>query len=176
MAWVAAPAWGQAVTVATVGDTLHVRAPGFAFIEGPVLKRLQDGRSVRIDIDLAVLASPGGRPVTRVQQGFNVSFDLWEQRFAVTRIGTPARSISHLTSANAQAWCLENVTVPVSTLGSLGRETPFWVKLTYRVPDDNAEANDAPVTLWSLIEVLSRRQQDDNPERSFEAGPFRLAK
>jgi hypothetical protein len=82
------------------------------FIAGPVLERLQDGRSVRVDFDLIVLEKPNGAIITRTQQSFNLSFDLWEQRFAVTRIGPMPRSISHLTARAAEDWCLDNVTVP----------------------------------------------------------------
>ena len=81
----------QTLTVRTVADALHVRASGLGFISGPVLDRLQDGRSVRVDFDLIVLEKPNGAVVTRAQQSFNLSFDLWEQRFAVTRIGPMPR-------------------------------------------------------------------------------------
>ena len=70
----------QTLTVRTVSDALHVRASGLGFIAGPVLDRLQDGRSVRIDFELTVLDKPQGVVVTRTQQSFNLSFDLWEQR------------------------------------------------------------------------------------------------
>ena len=173
-------AWtsGQSVTVATVGDALHLRAPEFRFLEGRVLSRLRDGRSVRIDFDLDVRSTRDGPTVTRTRQGFNVSFDLWEERFAVTRIGTPARSVSHLTSNGAEAWCLDNLTVPVAAIGRLGRDAPFWVKLVYRVQDDASRRGpeaDAPFSIRSLIDALSRRRQDDEPGSTLEAGPFRLS-
>ncbi len=170
---------GQTLTVHVVGDALHVRAPGsgFGFIQGAALERLQDGRALRVDFELAVLADPGARAVTERRQSFNLSYDLWEERFAVSLIGVPRRSISHLTATDAEAWCLEQLTVPVAAFGRLGRDAPLWIRLAYRVqdPDPAADPDDgARFTLRTLIDLLSRRGQDDTVGDSVEAGPFRL--
>ena len=171
------PVDAQTLTVRAVADALHVRASGLGFISGPVLDRLQDGRSVRVDFDLIVLEKPNGAVVSRAQQSFNLSFDLWEQRFAVTRIGPMPRSISHLTARAAEDWCLDNVTVPVASLGRTGRDTPFWVRVAYRIQDraSTAAPDDSTFTLQTLIDVLSRRREDENKAKSLEAGPFRLS-
>ena len=166
----------QTVTVRTVADALHVQARNFSFIDGPVLARLKEGRSVRIDFEMAVLSKPEGPIVKQVMQAFTLSFDLWEERFAVSRIGASPRSISHLRSRDAETWCLENVTMPVSSLG-LGRDTPFWIRLAYRVQDAANAGNAEPgerYTLQGLIDRLSRRREEDNLARSIDAGPFRL--
>src|SRR4029079_3132555 len=76
-----------------------------------------------------------GSPTAPGQFSFIVSYDLCEQRFAVTRVGTPPRSISHLTAKNAEGWCLENMTLPVATLGRLAHARPFWIRVDYRVQD-----------------------------------------
>ena len=172
---------GQSVTVYVAGDALHVRAPGsgfgFGFIQGAALERLQDGRALRVDFELAVLAEPGAEAVAERRQSFNLSYDLWEERFAVSLIGGPPRSISHLTARAAEAWCLEQLMVPVAALGRLGRDAPLWIRLAYRVqdPDPAADPDDgARFTLWTLIDLLSRRGQDDTVGDSVEAGPFRL--
>lgn len=167
----------QTLTVRTVSDALHVRAAGLGFIAGSVLDRLQDGRSVRVDFDLIVLDKPNGTIIARAQQGFNLSFDLWEQRFAVTRIGPMPRSISHLTARAAEDWCLDNVTVPLASLGRTARDTPFWVRVAYRLQDraSTATPDDSTFTLQTLIDVLSRRREDENRGKSVEAGPFRLS-
>jgi hypothetical protein len=170
---------GQSVTVYVVEDELHVRAPGssFAFIEGAALERLQDGRALRVDFELTVLAEPGAQPVTERRQGFNLSYDLWEERFAVSLIGDPPRSVSHLSVRDAEAWCLEQLTVPVDALGRLGRDVPFWIRLAYRVqnPEPSADSDDdTGFTLLTLIDWLGRRGQDGAVGESVEAGPFRL--
>ncbi len=166
----------QTVTVRTVANALHVQARNFNFLDGAVLARLKEGRSLRIDFEMTVLAKPDGPIVRQVMQAFTVSFDLWEERFAVSRIGSPAKSISHLRPRDAETWCLENVTMPIASLG-LGRDTPFWIRLAYRVLDTTAAGNEAPgarYTLEGLIDRLSRRREDDNLARSIDAGPFRL--
>jgi hypothetical protein len=117
-------------------------------------------------------------PVAQVQQSFVLSFDLWEERIAVTRMGTPPRAISHLGPREAEAWCLENLSVPRTDLNRLANDTPFWITLSYVVPDNelarDAEA-DEMFTLRRLIDVLSRRPRGGQLGRSVEAGPFRLS-
>ena len=171
------PLRAQTLTVRAVSDALHVRASGLGFIAGSVLERLKDGRSVRVDFDLVVLDKPNGAIIARSQQGFNLSFDLWEQRFAVTRIGPMPRSISHLTARAAEDWCLDNVTVPLASLGRTARDTPFWVRVAYRIQDraSTVTPEDSTFTLQTLIDVLSRRREDENRGKSVEAGPFRLS-
>ena len=167
----------QSPSVSTAGGALHLRAPAFHFINGDALDRLKDGRSVRFDFELTVLAKPDGPAAVHARQSFNVSYDLWEERFAVVRIGMPSASISHLTATDAEAWCLEQLAVPVSALGRLGRDAGFWIRLEYRVPDGaRATAPDAGerFTLRSLIDALSRRRSVDQLGDSVEAGPFRL--
>ena len=157
----------QSPTVNVAGDALHVKAPDFHFITGEALDRLKNGRSVRFDFDLFLLAQARGAPVTQGRASFNLSYDLWEERFAVTRIGTPPRSTSHLTQANAEAWCLEQLALPVSTFGRLGRDAPFWLRLVYRVVERQGQASsttDEPFTLWGLIDRLSRRGRAAEPE------------
>lgn len=170
------PLGAQTLTVRTVSDALHVQSSGLGFITGHVLDRLQDGRSVRVDFELVVLERRDGGVIARAQQSFNLSFDLWEQRFAVTRMGPMPRSISHLTARAAEEWCLDNVTVPLVSLGTAARDTPFWVRVEYRIPEraPTAATDNAPFTLQTLIDVLSRRREEQDRTQSVEAGPFRI--
>ena len=112
----------QAVTVSAAGGELRVQAPTVTFITGPVLDRLRDGRSVPIEIELAVLSRSGGPALARARAAFTLSFDLWEERIAVRSAGTPPRSVSHLRPGEAEAWCIRNVTVPLTELARLGRD------------------------------------------------------
>ena len=167
----------QTLTVNTIADALHVQARGFGFIEGPLLARLKEGRSVRVDFELTVLTKPEGPIVKQHVQAFTLSFDLWEERFAVSRAGAPPRSISHLRARDAENWCLENLTMPVSSLG-IGRDTPFWLRLVYRIQDLAPAPEEAPgerYTLRALIDRLSRRRDEGDLTRSIDAGPFRLS-
>jgi hypothetical protein len=177
VAWPVMHAFGQSSgNISVVGDALHIKAPDFTFIKGDALDRLKQGRPVRFDLSLAVVARPGGPVVTQSRQSFNLSYDLWEERFAVTRIGTPPRSISHLTSKDAEAWCLMNTPLSVSALGGLGRDGSFWIRLHYLIvaPAPVPSPEEDPLTLRGLIDMLSRRRKAAEQEDSLEAGPFRL--
>ncbi len=166
----------QAVSVNQVGDALTVRAPAFTFIKGEPLARLRDGQSLRVDLDLAILPKAGSAGVTGSRRTFVLSYDLWEERFAVSLVGVPAQSAAYLTSSSAEAWCVEHVTVPVTALGSLGRTLPFWIRLEYRILDGDPApaADDAGYTLQTLIDALSRRRKAQEWTHAIEAGPFRL--
>lgn len=167
----------QSVSINHVGDAVAVRAPGFTFIKGEPLARLKDGLTVRADLALLILPKAGAASVAQTRQTFLLSYDLWEERFAVTHVRTPRRSAAYLTAAAAEAWCLEQLTVPVSDLGALGKDQPFWIRLEYHIldsdpsPSDNGAGSD---TLQGLIDALSRRRKEQEWTHAIDAGPFRL--
>ena len=172
----AVPLEAQNVSITRTGEAIAVRAPGLGFIKGDTLARLKDGRTVRIDVDFSVLPGPGGTATAHSRHAFVLSYDLWEERFAVTMAGPPPRSVSYLTAAAAEAWCLEHLTIPIAELGKL-RDAPFWIRLEYRILDGStpsARQEDAGLTLRGMIEALSRRPKPAEPTHAVEAGPFRL--
>jgi hypothetical protein len=176
LTWPAAQSSAQTLTVDTVGDALKIRAPGFSFLKGDPLARLKDGRSVRVELAALVLPSPGKSPAAAARRIFALSYDLWEERFAVTTVEKRAQSVSHLALAAAEAWCVEQLTVPVNALGGLGRDLPFWIRVEYRMLDEEGTSDpvDARYTLGGLIDVLSRRRKTDSSTHALESGPFRL--
>jgi hypothetical protein len=174
--WAAARSGAQAISVMRVADAVNVKAPGFTFIKGEPLARLKDGRSVRVDLDLAVLPRAGAASVAETRQTFILSYDLWEERVAVMLVASPARSAAYLTTSAAETWCLDQLAVPVKALGAVVNG-PIWVRIGYRMLEtDPAPAADdgAGVSLQSLIEALSRRRKASEWTHSVEAGPFRL--
>jgi hypothetical protein len=175
VAWPAARLVSQSLTVSTVSGALQVRAPGFHFIAGEPLARLKDGQTVSVELAVSVLPNQGASAAAQRRDVFVLSYDLWEERFAVRVSGTPPRTISHLSPAAAEAWCLQQLAVPVDALGSLGRNVPFWVRLDYRVLNGSSapERDRGGLTLGGLIEVFSRRQAGEIAH-SIEAGPFRV--
>jgi hypothetical protein len=168
---------GQTVTATASGDLLRVRAPGFGVIRGDTLNRLKNGQTVRFEIELSILAKPGATPALQNRQSFVLSYDLWEERFAVTRAGGTSRSISHLTSPDAESWCLEQLAVPLSDLASFGRGVRFWVRLESRIQDGDGASNpsgDGGYTLRGLIDVLSRRRPAGDVRGVIQGGPFTI--
>ena len=164
----------QAVTVRRTGENMAVRAPAFTFIKGETLARLKDGRSVRVDLTLAILPKAGAAHVTQAKHTFVLSYDLWEERFAAAILGSPARSAAYLSVAAAEAWCLEQLLVPITAMGSLAKA--FWIRLEYRIQDDGVRpaGGDASDALQGIIDALSRRSKTGELANSIEAGPFRL--
>ncbi len=166
----------QTLTVDTVGDSLKIRAPGLSFLKGDPVERLKDGRSVRMELAALVLPSPGKSPVVAARRIFALSYDLWEERFAVTTVEKRTQSVSHLAESAAEAWCVDQLTIPVKALGALGRDLPLWIRLEYRFFDEDGGADpaDSRYTLGALIDALSRRRKTDSSTHALEAGPFRL--
>ena len=189
LAWPVMRASAQPMTVDAAGDVLKIRAPGFSFLKGDPLAQLKDGRSVRVEVAALVLPGPGKPPAAAARRIYSLSYDLWEERFAVTTTEARARSVSHLTPAAAEAWCVEQLTIPLAALGALGRDLPFWVRLEYRLVDNDGASSDADsgYTLQGLIDLLSRRRKTSasdgrastktgaqaEPPQAVEAGPFR---
>jgi len=172
LAWPDLPAMAQTLTVDTVGDALKFRVVNFSFLKGEPIARLRDGRSVRVELAAMVLPGAGKPATATVRRIFALSYDLWEERFAVTMAGPRSQSVSHLALAAAEAWCIQQLAIPLS---ALGRDAPFWVRLEYRILDAEA-ASDSPdlgYTLQALIDLFSRRRQATSAEHTLEAGPFR---
>jgi hypothetical protein len=166
----------QTLTVDTSGDALKIRAPGFSFLKGDPVARLKEGRSVRVELAAMVLPAPGKSVVATTRRIFALSYDLWEERFAVATVEKRSQSVSHLALAAAEAWCVDQLTIPVDALGGLGRDLPFWIRLEYRFLDSDAtpDSSDSGYTLQALIDALSRRRKTDSSTHALEAGPFRL--
>jgi len=112
--------------------------------------------------------------LARSQQQFAISYDLWEEKFAATKLGSSPRSISHLSAAAAEAWCIDNVTIPVANLKA---NQPFWIRLEYRAQESGASAeqsDNSGFTLTGLIDIFSRRTRSEQLHGSEEVGPLRL--
>ena len=165
----------QSMTVTSTGGEVRVQAPGFRFITGEPLARLKDGLTVRVELELRVLGGPGAAAgAAQSRHTFVLSYDLWEERFAAAVSGSGSRSVSHVTAAAAEAWCIQQLAVPVSGLGSL-RNQPFWIRLESRlVNGENDGRAGEGLTLRGIIDTLSRRQASEKASHSEEAGPFRV--
>jgi hypothetical protein len=183
LVWHGVDCSAQALTVDAVGDALRVRTSGFSFLKGDPLARLKDGRSVRIEIAAMVVPGPGQPPKAATRRIFALSYDLWEERFAVTTVGPRSLSASHLAQAAAEAWCLDQLTIPLNALGALGRDVPFWVRLESHILDGETatDSTDSGYSLQTLIDLFSKRRktsstssgQGESAPPVLEAGPFR---
>ena len=174
LAWTP-PLSAQTLTIAVTGDTVKVHAPGWSFLTGEALARLKEGRTVRMELAVLALAGPGRAPASAFRRIFSVSYDLWEERFAVAASGSGTASVSHLTATAAEAWCLDQLAVPIAALGAVDPQR-FWIRVDCSILDGDGatDPSDAGMTLQRLIDVLSRRHKADAAARTLEGGPFRV--
>ena len=156
-------------------DQLHISTPRLHFLTGEALERLRNGATVRYELQLTARTERNGKVLTRALEQFAVSYDLWEEKFAIAKLGASPRSVSHLSAAAAEAWCIENTSMPVAGLSG---NPSFWLRLDYQADSPAASSADQPgnsgFTLSGLIDILSRRTRAEQVHGFEEAGPLRL--
>jgi hypothetical protein len=104
---------------------------------------------------------------------FALSYDLWEEKFVVTRLDSPRRSASHLSASEAETWCLDSLSLLSDRLSP---DSQFWGRLDVRAerPDESPPPGEQTgATLARLIELFSRPQPAGETRTRAEAGPFR---
>lgn len=156
------------------GDLLRVSAPQLHFVSGTPLARLRDGRPVTYALTLSLEVQRGAPHRARITRQVVVSYDLWEERFAVTQVGAPGAAASHLTAAAAEAWCLDLLALPVPP--SLGDRTlVLKLECSVRDGDDRRADTATAATLTGLIDLLSRKSRAAPPRWEALSLPLRLA-
>lgn len=160
------------------GDSLHVSAPQLNFISGKPLERLKDGVSVAFLGQLTISSTPNAvvadaRSVAR----FALSYDIWEERFSVARMGDRLdnrRTVSHLSAKAAESWCLDNLSIDRALLPA---DRPFYVQLDLRTEDPRDQlgiVGEPGINLTRLIEIFSRPAKSAQQRWLLNNGPFRL--
>lgn len=161
------------------GDFLRISAPHLDFLQGKPLDRLKDGASVAFIGQLTISDSPNSlKPLARSVARFALSYDIWEERFSISKIGqTPGSrtSASHLSVQAAQVWCLDNITIDRSQLPT---DKQFWVQLDLRAEDPRDQLGvigDPGINLTRLIEIFGRPPRGAQSRWVLNGGPFKLA-
>ncbi len=162
------------LTVERDKDQLRLRAPQLDFLTGPPLQRLHDGRSVTYVLSASIQVHRGGARVHTVTRQIVFSYDLWEERFSVVQRDDPTVAASHLTTAAAEAWCVELLALPVRAAPA---DKAFVVKLECSLREENTQARDAPsaTTFTGLIDLFSRKEASAPPRWEAASLPLRLA-
>lgn len=166
----------QDMAVRLDGDYLRVSLPHIDFLKGTPLERLQNGGSVAFLGSLSISTSPTSmRPLAKTVARFALSYDIWEERFSVTKIGSDSRrSVSHLSAQATENWCLDNLGIDRSQLPA---DKPFYVNLELRVEDPKDQVSiigDPGISIARLIEILGRPSRGAQPRWLKSSGPFRL--
>ena len=164
----------QSLSVTTEADQLHIGAPQLRLLTKDVLDRLHNGASVGLTFHIALSSASDGTPIDQITYRFVFSYDLWEEKFAVTRLEPIPRAISHLSAAAAETWCMDALRIRSDKL-SIDRS--FWVSLNYQVEPPasaSAEPGNSGFTLGGLVDIFSRPSPRQQASGSRRVGPLRL--
>lgn len=165
----------QDLALRRAGDELRVAAPRLRFLTGKPLERMRNGASVTYDMQVTVLAENRQAILRRGFERFVLSYDLWEERFSVTRVRSTRVSAAHLTAEAAESWCLDHIAVPST---GLDISRPVFVRLDVRAVEEKEARrydDEDTLSLGRLIDLFSRAGAPA-PGTSWraEAGPVQL--
>jgi hypothetical protein len=169
------PLRAQALAPRLADDHLRVAAPQLHFLTGKVLDCLHNGAPVALLFQLTLAADGSASASLKDVARFVISYDLWEEKFSVVRLGDPAGPASHLSAEATQAWCIDALSLSVTGLAA---DKPFWLRLEGRTEDPKEEAGieaEGTVSLARLVELFSRRTRSGQQRWTAQAGPVRLA-
>jgi hypothetical protein len=161
------------------GDYLRISLPHIDFLKGKPLDHLKDGASVAFIGHVTITTSPNSiTSVASEMARFAFSYDIWEERFSVTKLGeSPGsrRTASHLSVQAAENWCLDNLSIDRSWIPV---DKPFYVQLDLFAEeprDQSGIIGDSGINLTRLIEMLGRAPRGPRERWLLTSGPLRLA-
>ena len=157
-------------------NRLEFSAPQLRFVTGRPLERLQNAASVPFEIEVTLWA--GTRNNVRAKQAatFVMSYDLFEEKYSVTKVGNPRRSANHMTSSEAEAWCLQEMSMDVSGIPAT---QPLWARMEIRAQERDSglfggKISEDGVKLTDLVEILGGKPRADQTRWELQAGPVTL--
>jgi hypothetical protein len=163
----------QTVSVKLDGEQLRVSAPQLHFLGSEVLQRLHNGIAVNYVFKIGITPNRYSKPTTETSYRFVISYDIFEEKFAVSRIEPNPRSITHLSESAAQLWCLDSIAL--STVG-LASDQSFWVTMEYQTVEPKPATTESGESLiGQLIDVFSRKAQREESRGTVMGGPFNLS-
>ena len=156
------------------GDRLKVAAPSLRFLVETPLEHLLNGTAVTFRLRLDLRQSLDAAAARIDTQRCIVSYDLWEEKFAVTHLAQTPTSVSHLTAMAAEAWCVDKLSLPITGLAS---DQSFWVRLEFleeSMAEQNKDSGPFGLALGNLIDIFSRPDREQLLLGGQELGPVRL--
>ncbi len=163
----------------TQESSLEFAAPRVHFLVGKPLERLRNASEVPFDFKITLWSGTRSHLLREAPARFVVSYDLWEEKFSVTKLGAPRRTARHLTNTDAEAWCLRQMSQDVTGVSA---NEPLWARLEIRAQDGKeaglpfgrGNITDSGISLTSLIEIFSRPAKTAQPHWTVETGPVTL--
>ena len=171
--------WAEDLILDWHDNRLEFAAPRVHFLAGKPLEKLQNAAEVPFAFQITLWSGNHSHVFKRTTQRFVVSYDVWEEKFSVTKQETPAKTVAHLTDRAAEAWCLTQMPVDVAGLGDT---EPLWARLDIRAQDGKETAplfgrgniSDSGISLTSLVEIFSRPADSGQAHFTLDTGPFTL--
>lgn len=176
---IATAMWAEELILRTQGNRLDFSAPRVHYLSGRPLARLRNAEPVAFDIQVTVAVVTEDNVVRQNTARFIISYDLWEERYAVTKITPTRKTAGHLTAIEAEAWCVQEMSV--LDLSGVGANQPIWARMEIRAQEERDSPlfsrdniTDAGISLTSLIERLSKPPKSTQLHWNLEAGPVTL--
>ncbi len=158
---------------------IELTAPRVHFLTGEPLKRLRNASAVPFGFQVKLATGRRDRLVRQNMETFIISYDLFEERYQVSRLTGSPKSASHLTSEEAEAWCFHEISG--LDLSGVAAGEQFWIFVDIRSVDDRDASlfgrdtiTDNGISLKGLIERLSSPAKPSEVNLSLEAGPLTL--
>jgi hypothetical protein len=176
---VATAMFAEELVLRAQGTRLDFSAPGLHYLTGRPLARLKNAEPVAFDFRTQLAVGTKTNVVKQNAARFVISYDLWEERYAVTKT-TPARkTASHLLAAEAEAWCLQEMSI--ADLNGIGPAQALWASLDIRAAEESEsrlfsrnDISDAGISLNGLIELFSKPSRATQAHWALESGPVTL--
>jgi len=162
----------QTLSVKLDGDQLRVSAARPAFFSKEIVQRLHNGIAVNFVLKVGTTTSVSTTPMMQSIYRFVISYDIFEEKYAVSRLEPNPRSITHLSETAAQLWCLDSVALVTTRIAA---DQPFWIHMEYQTEETKTAVPESGGSIiGGLIDVFSRKSQRQDARGSLMAGPFSL--
>ena len=144
-------------------------APQVPFLSAPpLLTRLHNAEEVPFDMKATVWTGNRTHLFAHNEERFVVSFDIWEETFAATRMKEPQKQVKHMNAKALEAWCMSQMSLD---LAGLGGSEPFWARLEIRAEKPEKDGGlfgtssigESGISLSTLIDIFSRPPQPQQP-------------
>lgn len=161
------------------GTRLDFSAPRVHYLTGRPLARLKNAEPVAFDFQARLATGSKGNVVKQNTARFVISYDLWEERYAVTKTTPVRKTASHLTAAAAEAWCVQEMSM--LDLSGVASNQPLWASLDIRAEEETearlfsrSDISDVGINLNGLIELFSKPSRATQAHWALETGPITL--
>lgn len=176
---VATAMFAEELILRSQGNRLDFSAPRLHYLTGRPLARLKNAEPVAFDFQVTLSLTNQTNVVRQNTARFVVSYDLWEERFAVTKVAPARKTASHLTATEIESWCVQEMAI--TDLNGIAANQQLWAHMEIRAEDERESRlfgrdniTDSGISLTSLIERFSKPSKANQPRWVLDAGPITL--